>query len=68
MSRKCSSSSEYTGVSWGSSKWVAHITIRKGDTLKYLGSYKNASDAALAWDRSASANHPRLSVAGCLAL
>jgi hypothetical protein len=58
-----SSSSEYTGVSWNKrdSNWKAAITIRDKEGRRkalHHGHYENERDAALAYDRYASANHP----------
>ena len=65
VSRKVarSSSSEYTGVSWNKRNinWNVWIKIRDKEgrrkTLNY-GTYEDERDAALAFDRHASVNHP----------
>jgi hypothetical protein len=58
MGRRSAFSSKFEGVCLhaASGKWRATPTI--GGKQTYLGHYENETDAALACDRHASANHP----------
>ena len=58
VGRRAAFSSKFEGVKLQkrSGKWLA--TPRIGDDVKYLGTFENETDAALACDRHAPANHP----------